>query len=297
MVLDRLLRASPNPPPIADLDAWWSRHREAGAGLALPVDRAIAGGFAADRLAYAFAGGYCEALAALVPETAGHVVALCATEQGGNHPRAIETAFDGARVTGRKQWTTLGGHADAFLVLAREGERPDGRPALALVRVDARAEGIAVHAMPPTPFVPEIPHARVELLAAPGARLPGDGWADYVKPFRTVEDLHVHAALLGYLLQLARRCRWPEHHAERIAVAVCAARDLAHADPRRPVTHLALAGVLAATRDTIAAADWAAVEPDVRARWDRDRPLLDVASKARARRRELAWAAVADAVQ
>ena len=49
----------------------------------------------------------------------------------------------------------------------------------------------------------EIPHAEVGLdrvRVEASAVLPGDGYADYVKPFRTIEDAHVHCALLGYLV-------------------------------------------------------------------------------------------------
>ena len=35
--------------------------------------------------------------------------------------------------------------------------------------------------------------------------LPGDGYDRYLKPFRTVEDIHVHAALLGHAIGAARR--------------------------------------------------------------------------------------------
>ena len=39
--------------------------------------------------------------------------------------------------------------------------------------------------------------------------LPGDGYDIYLKPFRTIEDIHVHAALIGYLVGVARRLEAP----------------------------------------------------------------------------------------
>ncbi len=71
--MDRLLRALLGGGGEADFET--------------TVDRALAGGSAADRLGYAFASGYTEALRALVPGLTG-VAALCATEEGGNQPRS-----------------------------------------------------------------------------------------------------------------------------------------------------------------------------------------------------------------
>ena len=66
--------------------------------------------------------------------------------------------------------------------------------------------------MPPTRFVPEVPHAQVlmqDLRVSASALLPHDGYDAYVKPFRTIEDLHVTLAVLAYLLREARVRHWP----------------------------------------------------------------------------------------
>jgi acyl-CoA dehydrogenase len=101
--------------------------------------------------------------------------------------------------------------------------------------------------MPPTPFVPEVPHAEVELtdvgVAAEGV-LPGDGYRDYVERFRTLEDVHVHAAVLAYVLSVARRFRFPPVVPERLAAALVTVRALAALDPDATETHVALAGAL-----------------------------------------------------
>src|SRR6185295_153430 len=80
------------PPAVDELRAWWDATAALRATWTEPVDRAFAGGACADRLGFAFAGGYAEALRALVPELPpGSITALCATEEGGAHPRAIRT--------------------------------------------------------------------------------------------------------------------------------------------------------------------------------------------------------------
>jgi alkylation response protein AidB-like acyl-CoA dehydrogenase len=242
--------------------------------IARPVDAAAVGGALADRVGYAFAAGYRAALAALVPGEAGRGAAcLCATEEGGAHPRAIATRLEragaGWTVTGVKQWSTLAGAAEALLVVASAGVGADGKNQLKLVRVPAGAAGLALEAMPPPPFTPEIPHFRVRLDGVrvdDAAVLPGDGYDVYLKPFRTIEDVHVHAALVAHMIAMARR-----HGGDDAAP---------------------LAGLIATTHTLVAELDAsvaAALPDDVRARWQRDRALLGVAGKARAARREAAW--------
>src|SRR3954464_502166 len=80
------------PPAVHELHAWWDATAAQRAGWTAPFDRAFAGGACADRLGFAFASGYAEALRALVPDLPpGSITALCATEEGGAHPRAIRT--------------------------------------------------------------------------------------------------------------------------------------------------------------------------------------------------------------
>ena len=158
-------------------------------GYGTTVEDAVSGGAAADRLGVAFAAGYAAALRALVPDLPrGERAALCATEEGGGHPRAILARFDGATVTGRKTFVTGGLDAVRLLVVAR-----DGGDVLRLVSVSARGPGVVFVPLPPTPFAPEVGHAALQLEGAPAELLPGDGYTDYLKPFRTIEDLHVNS--------------------------------------------------------------------------------------------------------
>src|SRR5262249_6840865 len=146
-----------------------------------PVDRAIAGGACADRLAFAFAAGYAEALRSLVPSLRG-LTAFCATEDGGAHPKNIKTllAPAGARYTptGHKKWATFASAADSLLVVATTGAGADGKNRLRVVRVPVSAPGVKITSSAAA-FVPEMPHAEVELagVAIPEADvLPGDGY-------------------------------------------------------------------------------------------------------------------------
>src|SRR5690349_23846938 len=54
------------------------------------------------------------------------------------------------------------------------------------------------------------------------AILPGDGYSQYVKPFRTVEDIHVQAAVLSYLMREGQRLGWPQGWIERLSALLAA---------------------------------------------------------------------------
>jgi len=302
-VLTRLLATAPDLIPVASLPAWRARLDEATSDLTTPADRALVAGFVADRVAYAFAGGYEAALARLTrgrldTARARRPTSLCITEEGGGHPRAVKTRVtelpDGRlSITGRKQWATGAPLADVLLVAASTGTDAAGRNRLVLVAVDAHAAGVTLKKMPDPPFAPELPHAQVELdgvLVTRDDVLPGDGYDEYVKPFRTIEDIHVFLALVGHVIRGARSYG-PRELVERAAAAALALRELAEMDASAPETHVALAGALELGRSLLERADeaWKSAPDDVRARWERDRSLSMVAERARAERRARAW--------
>lgn len=296
-----LLRESPEPLAMAEPEAWWEAHRSLAGRCASPFDHAVLGGFFADRLGWAFASGYQAALRMLLSsDETDAKVALAATEAEGNHPRHIHTQLTpqnpGWRLDGSKEWITLGSLADVMLVAASEGKHDDGRNKLVVVRVPRQREGVHVEKLPTPPFAPEVPHGRVRFEGTPveaSERLPGDGYTDYVQPFRTIEDVCVHGALLGWLVQVGRRAGWTEAHMQELLALLTATHALSRASPDSPPVHVALAGLLEATERFLARAGhyklWDQVDEATRTRWERDRVLLEVASKARERRIRTAW--------
>lgn len=300
-LLAHLLSASVDVPSCEDVAAWWPRHCALAKTWQTPIELAIAAGFAADRIGWAFASGYQAALRALVPALpADAVAAFCVTEAAGNRPKDIGTSLerdgeDGWRLSGEKRWTTLGPGGGLFLVAARDNSVSGDRPALRMVRVPSDAPGVTVETMPPTRFVPEVPHARLRfdgVALAPAALLPGDGYARYVKPFRTVEDIHVFAAKLAYALREARRFAWPAGWIEHALSTIVALHALAAEPADAAATHVALAGALAEGSLLFRDADahWqGATDDEARTRWVRDRELGGVAGKARALRTQRAW--------
>jgi acyl-CoA dehydrogenase len=298
--LRTLLGDVPDPIRAGDVGEWWRRFGERRRPGAEPIDDAIMAGACADRVGYAFAGAYEAALRALFPGVPdGEIASFCATERGGNSPRAIETRLaprppGGLALTGAKRWSTLGPLASVLFVVASEGTDENGRQRLRVVRVPARARGVTITSMPFTPFVPEVPHAAIDFDTVDidaGALAPGDGYTRDVKPFRTVEDIHIHAALLAYVISVARRHDLSLELVERPTSALMATSALATLDPGAAETHVALAGLLADGRrlfDDVTAA-WASAPDAERERWDRDRALFGITGDVRERRRRRAW--------
>ncbi len=300
--LDTLLRKllELRAPTVETLELWWRATEESRAGFDTPVDRALLGGALADRVGFAFVGGYQAALEALFGPMPG-ITSLCVTEAAGNRPQDISTALKQTNsgsfvVVGRKKWATGGPLAQTLLVAASTGSDDLGRNHLRMIRIPANAKGVRI--IPATAsFVPEIPHAEIELDGVEVSEadvLPGDGYADYIKPFRTVEDAHVHAALLGYVLGVARRLKVARDLIEQLLAAALAIRNVALADPRLPATHIALAGSLSQIAHVVGEVElrWEDSEGPEWTRWLRDRAIFRVAGAARAARREKAWSLI-----
>jgi alkylation response protein AidB-like acyl-CoA dehydrogenase len=280
---------------------WWPRWQRLLQRWPTPIDAAIAAGHASDRAAWAFASGYQCALRALVP-TLEHstLAALCVTEADGNRPRDIRTTFriDGDRVTidGDKRWTTLGPSSHRMLVVGRlvgQAIADEERVVLRVAAIPGGTTGMTCHEMPPTRFVPEVPHASLQLrgvTVGTDALLPGDGYDRYVKPFRTIEDIHVMASLLAMLLRVSQARRWPASWRERALATLSMLHSLAAQPADAPGTHLLLAGALHWAGSLYDEADSLFGDADEEAqRWRRDRPLSQVASTARGLRAQRAW--------
>lgn len=272
-----------------EASSWWASTRDVRVAWPVSIDRAIALGAHADRLGHAFFGGYTAAVTALDPSLGpDDIGALCATESGGGHPRAIQTALSEGRLNGQKHFVSGGSLATKLLVVAKVGER-DNRPELKLARVSGQASGVIVEDGATLDFVPEVPHGAVTFTNAPvEAVLEGDGYERYLKPFRTVEDLHVFGAIAACLVANGKGAL-PKPTVEQLLAVLSSIAMLGREDPRGASVHLALAGVLAQARALIDGIDFSVFEPGFRERFERDRPLLKVAERVRVARLEKAW--------
>ncbi|WP_406268478.1 acyl-CoA dehydrogenase family protein [Nocardia sp. NBC_00881] len=298
-LLDFLLTEPMATAPLDDIAAAWIRHQVAANRFERPVDVAVAAGFGADRLGFAFLSGYQEALHTLIPDLPhDELVAMCATEEGGGHPSAIRTTLterDGVwLVNGTKSFATMGVLAQRLVVIASVGTASEGRNRLRATMVDAKETGVRMTDQPALPFAPEVAHASVQLTEVPVRVLAGDGYLDYLKPFRTIEDIHVLAATLGWLVRVARASGWPQAILQRLLTAIAAVRGLDIDAPSSPGVHIALGGTFELFGEVVAELVplWDSVDSETRHRWARDRPLLATASQVRDLRSAAAWRSV-----
>lgn len=288
--------------PIASIREWKNRYDENASHWQDPVDCAISGGFLADRTAFAFLAGFFAAMQQLVPDIAkSQIAAFCISEEGGAHPRAIKTSLEKKEpgngewsLNGRKQFITCATEAESILVAASTGTGADGRNRIRLTHIDRHAKGVRIEPMPDLPFIPEIRHGVVFLenvTVSDNQLLPGDAYETYIKPFRTIEDSHVSAGILGFLLRCAALYRWPLSVREALLGAVTGIRPLAASDPLSPQVHIALAGWQQSMDRIISELDkyWDSAPEADKTAWERDRAVLGIAKKARSTRLASAW--------
>lgn len=330
-----LRRASQGLEPLsapASVQDYWVTVAPKLESARTSMARALLAGFWAERPAYAYVGGLQAALSRLyqagtgleprspgvslqdaarvsIPEeltgegherTSPPLMALCITEEGGGHPRAIQTELvvcpaGGYTLSGQKKFITVGPQAGVLLVAARAPQSGEGpHPLLRLVRIPARAVGVTVEVMPALPVLPEIEHARLKLeqvWVAGADILPGDGYTSYIKPFRTLEDAHVSVALLGHLFRVAGEYEWPEEALEELASVTVGLMALGDASPDLVSVHVGLAGFFRQQEQLLERLlpCWSSVPDEIRLRWERDFQLRQFAGKVREMRTASAW--------
>ena len=264
-----------------------------------PAERAVAGGFCSLNLGTAFTFGYQSALQVIAPDEVDYNAAsFCVTESGGNKPSAITTTLhanaEGWSLSGQKSFVSGAEHARRLLVAATTGQDEQGRNRLMMAVVDTTQPGVNITPLPPLPFAPDISHGSVQfdnVRIDTDRLLPGDGYNDYVKPFRTIEDIHVSCAILGYCIRMGRTLALPRSLLEELLALASLHQTLAELPAADAATHLQLAGarnlmeqVLGRLESALAAADSAQAQ-----HWQRDKALLNVAAKARTQRTSRAW--------
>lgn len=282
---------SPQPRlPAADLEAWYASLL-ARIGHPAPFELALRGGRLAATPGLAFLAGYQAALRALWPSAPWSLGALCVTENKSTRPADMSTRLDALLLRGRKDFVTAAEAADWLLVAARE-EAPEQPVKLAVGVVRNGAPGVRIEALPALPLMPDIGHARLHLQQAHCERLAGDGWDDYVKPFRSIEDLHVLSAVTAWLLGVGQECAWAEPLQLRLLGLLAGCAEVARQNPSAPSSHLLLAGLFAQFDSLRSDLDSAfASGPATWAQlWQRDKGLLSIANSARRKRLEKARA-------
>ncbi|KAF1052375.1 MAG: hypothetical protein GAK43_01960 [Stenotrophomonas maltophilia] len=287
-----LLEARKPLAEAAALEDWYAALVAAGEGCS-SFERAVLGGRLSVTPGRAFLAGYQAALHALWPAAPEGLGALCVTERGKLRPAEFTTRLDGLMLHGTKDFATAGAAAAWWLVAARD-ETPGEAPRLAMTVVRMGAPGVQLQERPPLAMLPDIPHARLLLDGAHCERLPGDGWSDWSKPFRTLEDTHVLAALVAWLYGIGLSERWDESLQLRLVGVLGGCAEVARHAPDQPTTHLLLAGVFAQFQALQGLLDEALVSADeeLATAWRRDRTVLELSASARQRRLQNAQVAL-----
>jgi acyl-CoA dehydrogenase len=302
-IIDHLLRASPDiPEPVLTFGEWKQGWCMTAPNWTLHIDRAIAGGLTADRPAWVFAAGYQSAMQCLMnPAGDTEVAAICINEKGPTHPAQIKSSLipdpansDNWLLDGAKSFVSGAGEVDILWVAASTGKTSEGRNQLRMVRVPVHSPGVTLEPLPPLGIVPEMPHARVRfesVALTDDAVLPGDGYLDTIKPFRTLEDLHVTAAFLAWFFGIGRRAGWSTDILENIVALIASARSLAVAPLLDPCLHIALGGFLGQVSHLQTSIEplWQDADSTITEMWQRDRKILEIAGAARQKRLATAW--------
>lgn len=270
--------------PVQPLEEWFAA-LQGRAGVVAPLSLALLGGRLAATPGLAFLAGYQAALRVLWPSAPSGLGALCVTENKSTRPADMHTRLSDLTLTGRKDFVTAAEAADWLLVAARD-EVGDAPVHLSLAVVYRDSPGVRIEPLPSLPLMPDIGHARLHLDRASCERLAGDGWDAYVKPFRSIEDLHVLAAITAWLYGVGQDSAWPQHLQLRLLALLAGCAELTRQCPRAAATHVLLAGLFAqfaSLRGEVDAAmaagpsAWAAL-------WQRDHNLLNIAVSAREKR-------------
>ncbi|TFF41221.1 acyl-CoA dehydrogenase [Pseudomonas sp. RIT623] len=261
-------------------------------GTAAPFELAVLGGRAMATPGLAFLLGYQAALRVLWPSAPASLGALCATERRSVRPADMHTRLDGLRLTGSKDFVTAGLEAEWLLVAARH-EEPGESPRLQLAVVYPGEPGVILEALPTLPLMPEVGHGRLLLQGAACELLAGDGWDAYVKPFRSLEDLYVLAALVAWLHGVAQECGWPQGLRLRLVALLAGCAEGSRQCADSVACHLLLGGLFAQFQGLRGEIDQALANgPGQWAQlWQRDQGVLALATAARDQRLAKAWAA------
>jgi acyl-CoA dehydrogenase len=201
---------------------------------------------------------------------------------------------EGYRIDGHKKFISMADYADILFVAVNAGAGSDGRKRIRIAVIDPGLEGVRIERMPELPFIPEVGHAEVFLknvMISADALLPGDGYTAYIKPFRSVEDIQIFAAVTGYLYRITSEYRWDLTFREELLEVISSLKVMSMEDALSESLHIALAGLITRFGRFLEAAEsqWSQVDEGIRALWERDRKLLDVAGTLRKKRLSRAW--------
>lgn len=194
-----------------------------------PFEKAIYGGFSCQQFSFAFMAGYQAALEHMFPTIAPNKLkALCVSEAKGGHPKAIQTTFIDNQLNGVKTYITAGSDVEHLLVLCKTDAIVDGRAQLKMVHIPKSTNHMELIDFELS-FMKDVKHGKLKLnntKIVDNQILPGDGFNDYTKPFRTLEDICVSAAYQAMLLRQAIENQWADDIKDQLLLNIYTLKNL-----------------------------------------------------------------------
>ena len=289
---------------------WHQHFLQTTENLDSTLEQAALGGRYSINMSYAFSAGYQSAIQSLFQPCTRKLASLCITEKDGNHPKQIKSALfkhkTGWQLNGSKSFITGANDAEQLYIAATEPSLSEDdkseltentRPIIKMLSIPSNVSGVKIEPMPPLPFVPDISHGtatfeQVEIQTA--QILEGDGYTQYIKPFRTHEDIHVLAAVIGFRIGEAINSNWSKNSIEAHLMLLSSLLSLPTNNLTSPTTHIVFAGCRAQFGSLIEQTDeeFKLNNPEGFNQWKRDKALLNVASKAHTVRTQRAWESI-----
>lgn len=255
-----------------------------------------------------FLHAYQNAVSELVGSSFKECVALCAAEKNGSKPYQIEATIyadpenpESVYLTGRKSFVTCGEYARHLLVWAVDGRVSNDdsgqvreRPTV-LLKVSAEYDGVELF---PTdkkiPIVPGVPHAQAvfsKVRASVSEILPGDGYRDYVRRFRWLEDLYVTLGFATWLWAQSRKQGWSNAAQSSLLSIVQTLVGLIESKESADMAVVLFDDVMQRFAGLIKETDvqWLSAEQGALLEWKRDRQLFQIGAPARQKRTANVW--------
>lgn len=284
-ILDGVLHRRITPlsaPTEAEWLAAWRDRRLSDEPLEV---MAALGGTHADRLAWVFLSGYQATVYRCfptLPREAGWTSFVNTEDASGRLPgTSLAGEGDARRLNGWKGWLAASAHVDRLLVSAKQEHTP-----FILVRRDT--PGVRIEERGESSYLPELTQGRVEFVdvAVPDAALTGDERT--FPTFRASESAYIRVALYAFMFAHARRLDAPAGLLSEIVSGLLGAVAIV----RLPLpsdgallgvhgAHLRMPPLAEAFEALLAERD-----PELAARWSRDRRLVGGAADRVAARAE-----------
>jgi hypothetical protein len=310
---EQLLSHSINRCHYTSTPEWHQNFMQTTESAASTLEQAALGGRYSTNMSYAFSAGYQSAIQSLFKPETRALASLCITEKDGNHPRNIKSTLikhkDSWQLNGSKSFITGAKHAEQLYIAVTEPSTPEeckneeainARPTIKMLAIAANLPGIEIKTMPPLPFVPEVSHGiatfeHVDIKAE--QILAGDGYTQYVKPFRTHEDIHILAAVIGFRIGEAINSNWSQSSIEAHLMLLSCLLSLSTNNLTDPTTHILFSGCRTQFSNLIQQTDDEFKKNNLEgfSDWKRDKALLEIASKAHKVRTQRAWNQISNA--